>query len=51
LEDLKGFPDEVKQVFGFALHLAQAGLEQVKRRLKVAQEIYAGQFGPEGESR
>lgn len=25
LDDLKGFPDEVRRVFGFALHLAQAG--------------------------
>lgn len=28
----------------------QGEIEQVKRRLKVAEEIYAGHFGPEGES-
>lgn len=25
LEDLRGFPDDVKRVMGFALHFAQAG--------------------------
>ncbi len=25
LDDLKGFPDDVKRVIGFALHVAQAG--------------------------
>ncbi len=32
LEDLSSFPDEVKRVMGFALHLAQAGGKHVDAR-------------------